>query len=113
MVVSVDEAARIGADVGDVITIEVANGSRVDATIVGLFDDQTILTEDYLVDTSVLADAGVAQTAEWLAVSIADGASPADVEALVAGLSDEFPTTPRSRRPRSSASGSRAWSTRC
>ena len=50
-----------------------------------------VLTEDYLFDTSVLADAGVTQTAEWLAVSIADGAAPADVDALVAGLSDEYP----------------------
>jgi ABC-type antimicrobial peptide transport system permease subunit len=91
MVVSVDKATGIDAGIGDVLTVEFANGSRAETTIVGLFDDQSVLTGDYLVDTSVLADAGVPQTAEWLAVSIADGASPADVDALVARLSDEFP----------------------
>ena len=77
MVVSVDKAKAIHAGVGDTLPVEFANGSHVDATIVGLFDDQTVLTEDYLLDTSVLADAGIDPTAEWLAVSIADGASPA------------------------------------
>jgi putative ABC transport system permease protein len=91
VVVSVDEADAIGAVVGDVLTVEVANGSRAETTIVGLFHDQTVLTEDYLFDSSVLAATGVPETPVWLAVSIADGASPADVEALVADLSDQFP----------------------
>jgi putative ABC transport system permease protein len=91
VVVSVDEATAIDAGLGDVVALEVANGTRVDTTIVGLFDDQAILGEDYLFDTSVLADAGVDQTAEWLAVSVAEGASPADVDALVAGLSAQYP----------------------
>ena len=95
------------------VTVETANGSHVDATIVGLFDDQAILTEDYLFDNSVLADAGVAQTPEWLAVSIADGAAPADVDAFVADLSERVPGRGRRERRPSSVSGSRAWSTRC
>lgn len=91
LVMSVDEATAVDAGVGDVVTIELSNGSRVESTIVGLFDDQAILTEDYVVDAGVLAAAGITPAAEWLAVSIADGASPADVDALVTGLSDEFP----------------------
>jgi len=39
----------------------------------------------------VLADAGVPLTAEWVAVSIDAGSTPASVDALIAGLSDEFP----------------------
>ncbi len=91
VVVSVDEATAIGAGVGDVLPIDVANGSRSEATIVGLFDEQGILTEDYLFDASVLAAAGVAEAPEWIAVSIADGANPTDVDALVARLSSEYP----------------------
>ena len=49
------------------------------------------MTQDYLYDYSVLAEAGVPQTAEWLAVSVSDGASPAAIDALVTSLSDEFP----------------------
>jgi putative ABC transport system permease protein len=91
VVVSADEATSTGAEVGDVVPIDFANGSRVEATIVGLFDDQSILTEDYLLDATVLAAAGVHQAPEWMAVSIADGANPADVDALVARLSGEYP----------------------
>ncbi|MGD9701160.1 MAG: ABC transporter permease [Acidimicrobiia bacterium] len=91
VVVSVDEANAIGAGVGDVLGIEVANGSRVETTVVGLFDDQAILTEDYVLDTSVLAAAGITPAPAWLAISIADGASPADVDTLVARLSAEYP----------------------
>jgi putative ABC transport system permease protein len=91
VVVSADEAEAIDAGLGDAINLEVANGSRVRTTIVGVFDDQTIVGEDYLFDTSVLVAAGVEPTAEWLAVSIADGAPPAAVQALVAGLSEQHP----------------------
>jgi putative ABC transport system permease protein len=91
LVISVDEATAIDAGLGDLLVVEFANGSRAETTIVGLFADQGVLTQDYLVDTSVLADAGVSPTPEWLAVSIADGASPTEVDALVARLSDEFP----------------------
>ena len=91
VVVSADKATSTGAEVGDVVPIDFANGSRVEATIVGLFDEQAILTADYLLDATVLAAAGVDQAPEWMAVSIADGANPADVDALVARLSGEFP----------------------
>jgi putative ABC transport system permease protein len=91
VVVSVDQASAIHAGVGDPMQIEFSNGARIEATIVGLFDDQSIVTEDYLLDTTVLTDAGVAPTAEWLGVSIADGASSAAVNALVADLSGQYP----------------------
>ncbi len=91
MLVHVDKAEAIGASVGDVLTTEFANGATIETTIVGLFDEGVIMTQDYLYDDSVLATAGVPQTAEWLAVSVSDGASPAAIEALVTSLSDEFP----------------------
>ena len=91
VVVSTDEATAIDAGLGDAIALEVANGSHVEATIVGLFDDQAILGEDYLFDTSVLADAGVDNTAEWVAVSVAEGAPPHAVETLVANVSEQYP----------------------
>ncbi len=91
VVVSVDKAAAIGVGMGDALPIEFANGSRVETTIVGLFDDQAVLTQNYLLDNSILASAGVTPAAEWLAVSIADSASTTDVDALMARLSDQYP----------------------
>ncbi len=91
VVVSVDKAAAIHAGVGDGLTIDFSNGSHIDATIVGLFHDQSVVTEDYLLDTSVLTAAGVDPAAEWLGVSIAAGATQADVTALVTSLAAQFP----------------------
>ena len=91
ILVHVDKAEQINATVGDVLTTDFANGATIETTIVGLFDEGAIMTQDYLYDYSVLTEAGIPQTAEWLAVSVSDGASPAAIDALVAGLSDEFP----------------------
>jgi putative ABC transport system permease protein len=91
VVVSTGRAEALGAHVGDTLPIEFANGSRVEATVVGLFDDQTVLTADYLLDDRVLADAGVATTAAWLAIATAPGAAPADVAAMASGITERFP----------------------
>ena len=91
VVVSADEAEAINASVGDVLTTGFADGATLDATIVGLFDDQAIMFQDYLFDQKVLADAGQPQTLEWVALSITDGASPEAVDGLIASLGNEFP----------------------
>jgi putative ABC transport system permease protein len=91
IVISVDEAEAINASVGDVLTTAFADGATLDATVVGLFGDQAIMFQNYLFDQSVLAAAGQPQTLEWVALSIADGASPASVDAFVDELSAGFP----------------------
>jgi putative ABC transport system permease protein len=91
IVVSTNKAAAIGAHVGDTIRIDTAAGGSVTATVVGLFADQSVLTQDYLLDTSVLTSAGVTPAPDWVAVSIAPGATPGAIDALVADLADEFP----------------------
>jgi putative ABC transport system permease protein len=91
VVMSVDEARARGVDVGDVLPIEFSNGTHADLTVVGLFDDQAVLTDDYLVDTSVLVAAGLPADPEWIAVALADDASAGEVATLVTGLSKEFP----------------------
>ena len=91
VVVSVDEAEAINASIGDVLVTEFADGATLEATIVGLFDDQAIMMQDYLFDQSVLAAAGQSQTFEWVALSITDGAPPSAIEALIAGLASDLP----------------------
>jgi putative ABC transport system permease protein len=91
VVVSSDEAAATGAQPGDVVAVELAGGSSVEATVVGVFTDQSVLTADYLVDRRVLAAAGVTEAPEWLAVSLVPDAPSEEVEAMVAGLSERFP----------------------
>jgi len=91
VVVSVDEAEAINATVGDVLTTGFADGATLEATIVGLFDDQAIMFQDYLFDQRVLADAGQPQTLEWVALSITEGASPEAIDGLIVSLGNEFP----------------------
>jgi putative ABC transport system permease protein len=91
-VVVADHTAKArNAHVGDTIVIEVANGRKVDATITGTFHDQAVVSEDYLFDTSVLAAVGMDATPQWLAVSLVDGASRAQVDAFLASVTSEYP----------------------
>ncbi len=90
-VVSVDRSETTGAEIGDVLQLEMAGGRPVEVTVVGLFDDQAILGEDYLGDTRVLTHAGIHPTAAMLALSISEDASPAAVEAFLADISEHYP----------------------
>jgi putative ABC transport system permease protein len=91
VVVSTEEAQASGLELGDIVTFQGSDGPQVESTIVGTFHDQAILGEDYLFDTSVLTDAGVEPSAEWLAVSMVDGASPDAVDGVVTDLSNQYP----------------------
>jgi putative ABC transport system permease protein len=90
-VVSADEAKSTGAKPGDTVDLESAAGASVTATIVGVFDDQAILGENYLFDTGVLDAAGIAPSPEWLAFSFADDASQSSKDAVLAELADGYP----------------------
>jgi putative ABC transport system permease protein len=90
-VISADEAEATGAELGDTVTVESPGGATVDTTIVGTFDDQAILGEDYLFDTRVLEAISITPDADWLTFSFTEGASQASKDAVVAGLTDEYP----------------------
>ncbi len=91
VLVASKHAEDSGLGVGDVISTEFANGAFVDATITGIFHDEALITSDFLFDESVFDAAGDRTGHEWIAVSIADGASQADIDAAIATLSAELP----------------------
>jgi putative ABC transport system permease protein len=91
VVISGDEADSLGLAVGDRVATEFANGSTVEAVITGIFNDQVIISEDYLFDAAVFEAGGLDEPYEWLAYSVADGADANSVQALSASLSAEFP----------------------
>ena len=86
-----DEAEQMDLSIGDSITTEFVNGSTVQSTVTGIFEDQSLITSDYLYDVSAFEAAGIAQTAEWLAITFDDGANLAAIDALVGSLKTEFP----------------------
>ena len=89
--ISNDEAESLGLVVGDRVSTEFSNGSTVEATVTGIFNDQVIIAQDYLFDASVLEAGGLDEPHEWLAYSVVDGADSTGVEALTTSLSAEFP----------------------
>jgi putative ABC transport system permease protein len=91
VVVSSGVAEASGIALGDRVDIEFANGERTDLTVVGVFHDQAVFGEDYVIDTALLDSAGIAATPEWLAVSTRDDVSAADAQPLLDELSAEFP----------------------
>jgi putative ABC transport system permease protein len=91
VVVSTSEFESIRAELGDTVMVESSSAATVEATIVGTFDDQAILGEDYLFDTSVLEAVGIAPDADWVALAFTEGASQTSKDALVAELTDEYP----------------------
>ena len=75
VLVAARHAEESGLVVGDVITTEFANGAAVDSTITGVFYDEALITSDFLYDESTFDAAGDITGHEWLAISLADGAS--------------------------------------
>jgi putative ABC transport system permease protein len=91
VLVSKDHAEESDVVIGDVVSTAFANGNSVDATIVGIFSDQSIMVQDFLYDTSAFDEANVGETDEWLAISTVPGADQAAVTALFDGVSTAFP----------------------
>jgi putative ABC transport system permease protein len=91
VLMSADEATRRGVGVGDAVSIEFANGARAESTIAGVFHDEAIIGEDYVFDTATFDQAGLREGDEWLAISVVEGADPRAVQALVSGVTADFP----------------------
>jgi putative ABC transport system permease protein len=91
VVVSHETAQASGLGIGDRVAIQFATGEPRDLTVVGVFHDQAVVGEDYVIDTTVLDAAGIEATAEWLAVSIGDGVPDTQARAFVDELSAELP----------------------
>ncbi len=77
--------------VGDSITMAFTTGVRTDLTISGIYDDEFLVEEPWLLDQRTFADAGVTVADNWLAFSSVDGADPAAVGTALAALGTTYP----------------------
>ncbi|MEQ8839517.1 MAG: FtsX-like permease family protein [Acidimicrobiales bacterium] len=85
-----DLADELAVGVGDTVPIEFATGYTADLTVAGIYADATIL-EDPLVPDQVFDDAGAEQADEWIAASLAEGSTTAELAPLVAQLETTYP----------------------
>lgn len=91
VVVSHDEAASRGVKVGDRMNLELPAGTPIETTVAALFENQAVVTQDFLLDRSVLDAAGVAEAPDWVAFSLVGDAPDSAVDSLVDGLTQRFP----------------------
>jgi putative ABC transport system permease protein len=90
IVVHDDLAVDLGVTVGDTVPIEFVSGHTTDLTVAGIYAEATIF-EDPLVPDQVFDDAGANEMDEWIAASLPDGVTEADVAATIAEIEAAFP----------------------
>ena len=91
LVVSSERAELDGLALGD--TIDVTMETGVDETLVvsGIFDDDSIVQDDWLVDVSLFDSAAVDAGEVFIAFTIADGVDDATSTAAVDALEQRYP----------------------
>jgi putative ABC transport system permease protein len=94
VLVTNEEAERAGLAVGDTVTVSFATDTAtepLDLTVIGVFHDDLVVEEPYLIDRSTWADVGGVSQVEWAGIALADGIDVATGEAAYAAVLQEFP----------------------
>ena len=91
LLVANEEAEAQGIEVGDVIPFRFESGAERDLTVIGIFEDNTVAGEYYLLDLSTWDAVGASSGDDWLAVSLVDGVTDEQAEAAFAPVAQAFP----------------------
>ncbi|MEL6983876.1 MAG: ABC transporter permease, partial [Actinomycetota bacterium] len=91
VLVANEEADALGIEVGDVIPFTFENGSERDLTVIGIYDDNTVIDEYYLVDLSTWEAGGASTGDDWLAFDLVDGVTQEEADAAFAPLVEQYP----------------------
>lgn len=91
LLVSRSRAEADGIGVGDALAVGFSNGTVVSATVTGIFAGDSLIDDDFLLDSSVLVDVGVGGQPSWLALSVADGVDPAVARSAVEEVAAAYP----------------------
>ena len=91
VLVSDEEAAAQGLAVGDTVPIVFESGERRDLTVTGVFDDDIVIDEHYVLDLSTWEAVGAEPGDTWLAFSLVDGVSTDEADAAFAPIARDYP----------------------
>lgn len=91
VLISNEEAESTGLTVGDTVSMLFESGQSRDLTVIGVYDDDIITDESYLLDLATWDAVEATPTDTWLALSVVDGVSDADITAAFAAVTGEFP----------------------
>ena len=90
-IVSRSLADEDGVAIGDVFAATLNNGATVDLTVSGIFDEDSLIAEDWLVDVAVYDTAGVAASETWIAFSAAASADATAVADAIDRIEERYP----------------------
>lgn len=91
LLVANEEADALGIEVGDTIPFAFENGTERDLTVIGIYDDNTVIDEYYLLDLSTWEAGGASTGDDWLAFDLVDGVTTEQADAAFAPLVQQFP----------------------
>ncbi len=91
VLVSNEEAEAAGIDVGDVVPMRFASGIERDLTVIGVYDDDIVTDEPFLLDLSTWDEVGATGTDTWIALSLADGYDPERADRAFSSIAADYP----------------------
>ncbi len=86
ILVSDEVATRDALTVGGTVSIEFRSGDVRDLTVIGIYSDDIVFDDPYLLDRSTWEEVGNVAEDDWVAFSLASGVTAADAEAAFAAI---------------------------
>ncbi len=91
LLVSNEEAEASGIEVGDVIPMSFAGGQSRDLTVIGVYQDDIVTDEPFLLDLSTWEAVGAESSDTWIALSLADGVTADQADVAFAPIAADYP----------------------
>ena len=88
------QAKDLGVGVGDEVTLKFDSRAPLQATVAGIFDEQTAVTSSVTVPFDVFAAAGISRQDTALNINLADGVNKADVRSQLEKILKPIPIVP-------------------
>lgn len=89
--ISRDLAETDGLAVGDAVDVTMTNGSTTNLTVTGIFDEDAVIEQDWLVDVALFDELGVSANESWIAFNTADGLGSTAAAAAVDAIEQRYP----------------------
>ncbi len=91
MLISNEEAVAADLTIGDTVAMTFSSGQSRDLTIIGIYEDDIVTEDPYLVDLTTWNEVGAVSTDTWLGVSLAEGVSPEQANIAFAPIIADYP----------------------
>ncbi len=91
LMVSNEEAEASDIEVGDVVAMSFASGAERDLTVIGIYQDDIVTDEPFLLDLSTWEAVGAEAGDTWLALSLAEGVTAEQADLAFAPIAADYP----------------------